>query len=414
MSLAIDCDWESAPGVRAPELRATWARLRITVGDDTATLVKERETPGQVRESIDVAAYPLAEWLALNWWSVEARSHLPGHEGLNLAGVGDGFPWPALTLRSDRQQMWIKATPRNDEELRVRMLGSVNAVLNGDDVRRSLSRFIDTTVRRLDESGVTGTLLQDEWSAIQRADDDERQFAIVAASWGFDPYDIDDEVAQVLLSAGESLQDDFLLSDLARAVPFSSLESAERWMHDALRHELPASPPRHRHLPAIEPLLNVSGTAPWREGYRRARSLRQELGLSLTHRVVVEDFVSLSSVSAPPPGNVEALARIDGDTIGAIVGPGIEAQAPRGRFIGARTLARRITDPRTRSSLLTRGARYTDKLERAFAAEFLAPAEGLREVLQGDFSEQSQSQAAKTFGVSELVVGHQIDHQLAA
>lgn len=414
MSLVIDCDWESAPGVRAPELRATWARLRITVGDEIATLVKERETPGQVRESIDVAAYPLAEWLALNWWTLEARSHLPDHEGLNLAGAGDGFPWPAMTLRSDRQQMWIRVRPSNDKELRVRMLGSVNAVLNGDDVRRSLSRFIDTTVRRLDEFGVAGTLLQDEWSAIQCADDDERQFDVLAASWGFDPYNVSDEVAQVLLSAGEALQDDLLLSDLARAVPFSALESAEHWVHDALRHELPASPLRHRSLPALEPLPDVTRTAPWREGYRRARSLRQELGLSMTHRVAIEDFVSLSSVSTPPPRNVEALARIDGDTAVAIVGPDMDAQTPRGRFIGARTLARWITDPLTRSSLLTRGARYTDKLERAFAAEFLAPAEGLREVLQGDFSEQSQAQAAKTFGVSEFVVGHQIDNQLAA
>ncbi|WP_148059521.1 ImmA/IrrE family metallo-endopeptidase [Salana multivorans] len=413
MTLAIDCAWESAPGVRAPELRATWARLRITVGDQTATLVKERETPAQVRESIDVAAYPLAEWLAINWWALDTRSHLPDYEGLNLAGAGDGFPWPTMVLRSDRQQMWVRVTPRQDQGLRVHSLASINAVLDGDEVLRSLGRFIDATVRRLDESGVTGTLLQDEWSAIQEADAEVRQFAMVAASWGFDPYDISDDVAHALLSAGEALNDNALLADLARAVPFSALESAENWLRDAIRAKRSADA-RVRPLPAFEPLLSVSGAAPWREGYRRADALREELGLSLTDPVPIEDFVALSHASSQPPENVEALARVDGDETAAIVGPDIDPSAPRGRFIGARALARRITDPRTRSSLLTRGARYTDKLERAFAAEFLAPAAGLRELLDGDFSEESQARAARAFRVSDLVIGHQIDNQLAA
>jgi hypothetical protein len=414
MSFTIECNWESAPGVRAPELRATWGELRIAVGDETATLVKERESPGQVRERIDVAAYPLAEWLALNWWALDTPSHLPDYAGLNLAGAGDGFPWPAMTLRSDRQQMWIRATPHYDASSRVRTLSSISAVLDADEVRRSLGRFIDSTVRRLEDVGISGTLLQDEWSVIQGADDDERQFATVAAAWGFDPYNIGDDEAQLLLSAGEALHDEMLLADLARAVPFSALESAEHWMHDALSREAPSLPRQQRSLPAVEPLVSVSGAAPWREGYRRALSLREQLGLSLTHRVAIEDFVALTSVSAPPPGNIEALAKIDSDTASAVVGPNIDPLAPRGRFISARTLARRITDPQTRSSLLTRSSRYTDKLERAFAAEFLAPAEGVREMLRGDFSEESQAHAAQAFGVSEFVIGHQIDNQLAA
>lgn len=414
MSLTIECKWESAPGVRAPELRATWGELRIAVGDETVTLVKDRESPGQLRESIDVAAYPLAEWLAVNWWALDTPSHLPDYVGLDLAGAGEGFPWPAMTLRSDRQQMWVQVTPRNEANSRVRTLASLSAVLDADDARHSLGRFIDSTVRRLDHCGVSGTLLQDEWSAIQNADSDERQFATVAAAWGFDPYDISDDISWLLLSAGEALQDEVLLADLARAVSFSELESAEKWMQDALRHVQPRISQRGRSLPTVAPLPSVSGVAPWREGYKRARSLREELGLPLTHRVAIEELVTLTSVSASPPGNIEALAKIESHAVSAVVGAGIDPLAPRGRFIGARTLARRFTDPRTKSSLLTRGARYTDKLERAFAAEFLAPADGLREVLRGDFSEESQTQAAQVFGVSDLVIGHQIDNQLAA
>lgn len=414
MTLAIDCSWEPASGVRAPELRATWARLHISVGDEIATLAKELEAPAQVRESIDVAAYPLAEWLALNWWALEAASHRPDYEGLNIAAAGDGFPWPAMTLRSDRQQMWVRVSPRHHGDMRVRMLGKVDSVLNADEVRRALGRFVDATVRRLEESGITGTLLQDEWTAIQGADDDERQFAVVAASWGFDPYDINDEATAALLAAADTLRDDTVLADLARAVPFAGLEAADRWVRDALDQKLPASAEQALNLPALKPLLDVAGDAPWREGYRRARAFRDELDLSPTQRIPIEDFVVLSRIGTPPPGNVEALARIDGGVTAAIVGPDADSRGSRGRFLCARAIARRITDPWTRSSLLTRGTRYTDKLERAFAAELLAPASGVLEMLQGDFSERSQTRAAENFGVSEMVIEHQIENQLAA
>lgn len=178
--------------------------------------------PTEYKDASVIAAWlreSILEWLALNWWALEAASHRPEDEGVDLAGAGEGFPWPALTLRSDRQQMWVRSTPRDDPSLRVHLLGSVTAVLGGDEARRALGRFIDATVRRLEESGIFDTLLQEEWSAIQGSSDDERQFAVVAASWGFDPYDVSDEATAALLSAARALRDDALLADLARAVP---------------------------------------------------------------------------------------------------------------------------------------------------------------------------------------------------
>jgi Zn-dependent peptidase ImmA (M78 family) len=64
--------------------------------------------------------------------------------------------------------------------------------------------------------------------------------------------------------------------------------------------------------------------------------------------------------------------------------------------------------------LLTRGKGYADRVERAFAAEFLAPADGLREILMGDYSDSAQQIAADRLGVSPSVIEHQIDNQLAA
>lgn len=414
MTLTITCDWESASGVRTPELRATWGRLRIMIGDEIVTLVKELESPSQIRESIDAAAYPLAEWLALNWWDLETASHLPTYGGLNLSGAGEGFPWPSMTLRSDRQQMWVQSLRWNDPNQRVRVLGSVDAMLDADEVRHALSRFIDATVRRLEDCNVTDTLLQEEWASIQSSDTDEREFAIVAASWGFDPYNISDDDASALLSAADTLGDSALFADLSRAVPISGLGSADRWVRDALERTAPTRLLKGLGVPLLEPLADVSGSAPWREGYERARRLRNALDLTPERPVAIEELVGLASATTEPPGNIEALVRIDGDAMGAVVGPGIGPATPRGRFIGARTLARRITAPQTSSSLLTRGSRYTDRFERAFAAEFLAPAEGIEKRLGGDYSDAALAQVAEKLGVSPRVVEHQVENQLAA
>ena len=51
----------------APELRATWASLRIRAGKTAITRVFDGRSR-TVREEIFVPIYPLAEWLATNWW----------------------------------------------------------------------------------------------------------------------------------------------------------------------------------------------------------------------------------------------------------------------------------------------------------------------------------------------------------
>ncbi len=69
--LSLRSEWQDAPGVRAAELRATWARLEIWAGDTCVTRVED-ESPSE-RRSIFVPLYPLAEWIAYNWWFLRAH-----------------------------------------------------------------------------------------------------------------------------------------------------------------------------------------------------------------------------------------------------------------------------------------------------------------------------------------------------
>lgn len=108
--LRFDVEWLPADDVASAELAATWARLAIRVGDASVTHVDVES--GAVRRSIFVPLYPLAEWIAYNWWFLRSHvrpSYLPsdfwtyqmlrprrrrrGNDWLahhNLRGIGDG------------------------------------------------------------------------------------------------------------------------------------------------------------------------------------------------------------------------------------------------------------------------------------------------------------------------------------
>jgi hypothetical protein len=67
--LRFECDWEDPKGVLVPELRSTWARLTIFVNETPVTQVYDHGA-NSVRNGIYLPLYPLAEWLAINWWTV--------------------------------------------------------------------------------------------------------------------------------------------------------------------------------------------------------------------------------------------------------------------------------------------------------------------------------------------------------
>lgn len=190
MSLRFSWDWQGAPEVRTAELAATWSRLTIDVDDIIATLVEERHLSHGVRKSVDVPTYPLAEWLAINWWELSAPAHRPDHDGVHFTGAGSGFPWPDVTLRCDRNLMWAQVRQRDRDPDFVRFLTQGQSVLDAEQSLGEIARFVDSTVRRLEEAGIRATFLQQEWAAIQSADRDERDFCTVATAWGFDPYDM--------------------------------------------------------------------------------------------------------------------------------------------------------------------------------------------------------------------------------
>lgn len=186
---------------------------------------------------------------------------------------------------------------------------------------------------------------------------------------------------------------------------------AVEWLDSALR-SLSESQGPHVH---VEPVALPFGerARPWEVGYERASRLRASLGSEPTAMVDLEDLATVVSVAAPAPPGIAGLVDASADTTTVVLSSG--ASRTGQRFSGARALGRRSFDGRQGQMLLRATLRqYAERVERAFAAEFLAPAVGVAELLQQDFTDSAIEKLALHYGVSPRVIEHQVENQVAA
>src|SRR5208282_5906654 len=86
---------------------------------------------------------------------------------------------------------------------------------------------------------------------------------------------------------------------------------------------------------------------------------------------------------------------------------------PARRFEAARFIADYLCAPQDRWLPITDAATARQKVQRAFAAEFLCPIESLRAYLGNEFLPEAFEDAAEHFGISEMaVISHLANHHL--
>jgi hypothetical protein len=130
-------EWQDPAGARGEELRATWASLSILIDDKPVTELQDRRTKS-VRTGIFLPLFPLAEWLAENWWFLQSESEWPGtaksrefDRRHNLRWAREGFVLPSLrfvTLGEDIEVLW---EPLDIPNAGIGFLASGHAVMSG-------------------------------------------------------------------------------------------------------------------------------------------------------------------------------------------------------------------------------------------------------------------------------------------
>jgi hypothetical protein len=430
--LSFKWEWESAPGVKVHEHRATWARLGMTVGDEAVTLVNDLDS-GSSRRSIYVPLYPLAEWIAYHWWLLLYNSRLsrpdstkvsdrirlldPLWKRHNFRSVGDGFAWPDFAIVPAGEHTHLIWRPYSSPVAgwKIRYITSGEYPVNSGELREELSRFIEAVIARLDECNIKETPLHKEWSEIQRTDADEAAYCRAAARLGLDPYTEASQYEDVILRSAELVPEN-LLGDFLDAVPQDRIGEAAEWIPAALSRAQREPVRRIAEIHQIRQDLrsaDFSGALrPWHMGWRQAEAVRAHLGLDPKRRFDPAEYLSVTEIQAPDV-RINAVGQQSRHGTSVVTGS-VKGSSRTKKFLLGRAFWHSV-GALDEHFLVTDA--YTDKqkIERSFSAELLAPARGIAELLDVDpwaASPEDVDQIAEHFDVSPLLIEHQIENQL--
>ena len=430
MSLRIEFDWEDSQAAKGPELRATWARLIIMVNGVPITQVQDYGARS-VRDGIYVPLYPLAEWLAMHWWSlfheydnprrVASKSYDMRH---NLRYAREGFALPDLDIRPMGRTVSLAWKVLDMPVRGVRFLQEGVAHLETDVVYEAFQRFITAVLRRLEIMEVPNTPLEDEWKAIEATEPEEQRFCEAVAALGLDPYSLADADRDTIVQVSEKLPTE-LVQDFFAIADMQLLATQLSRLIDGVNRikSLPRDLTSLKNLQQATQKIDALYT-PWEQGYACARELRRQLGIEDRLIRDMHDFSAclrvddqaLQDVILSTNGTARFFdALVDVNDKGS---PGflIETrQEEAKKFAFCRGLFEYLMSQPGAPALISATHSERQKRNRAFAAEFLVPAALLKERLRGDtLDEEEADDLAKVFGVSPYVIRHQIEnHHLA-
>lgn len=421
--LSFEYEWEDPGGAKGDELRATWSRLQIRVGDTFLTKVEDLKAHS-VRSGIYLPLYPIAEWIATHWWLIFNEVQFPGRGNEadywsrhNVRFGREGFSFPDLFLRPNGSSILVEWKPFRTPGQQVVFLEAGRAELDYEETRIGLSTFLDGVTARLDSEGVADTLLQDEWRAIRSASRDEAVFCKFAAKLGLDPYNLSDYERGRIVEAYEKVHAD-VREEFFTAADWHHFESDISWLKEATNsvNRFTEMRQRRNSVRPIDPLH-----APWTEGYRVAREMRQ---ISGTEDKVLSDYSDIARALGVTLDD-DALVTVDRhprfDALFTTNGEGNPGflVASRGRpetskFAFCRAVFEYLAY-HTSSGLVSRAPSERQKRSRAFAAEFLLPEHMLRSRIKSStVDEETVADLGEEFGVSTLVVQHQMENHKVA
>jgi hypothetical protein len=429
--LTLDFEWIDPAEARGKELRATWARLEILLDHTAITRLIDFESRG-IRSSVFLPLYPLAEWLVTNWWFLFHEVETLGRSTSdqydrrhNLRYGSEGFAVPSLTIQPLGEQIKLEWRRIRLDAQNLEFTESGSDHVSARQLRQTFSDFISAVLKRLQEMGIEDTLLEEEWRSIQAVDPEERDFCSAVASLGLDPYTLNESQQQEILKVSESLPAG-LLGDFFAVADFSILPEQASTVLAALE----SSRKNNANLRSLKSLKEELASAnkpqgpPWRQGYQFAHDLRQRLNLDgkkLSSRPLLAKALDIPSQQLEAailrmpslPSSLDALSATNSRrSPGFVVS---ERREEAVRFAFCRALFEYLTVPADQPLIVTRARSERQKRNRAFAAEFLVPADLLRLALPGEVvGDEDIDDLAVEFGVSPSVIRYQIEnHRLA-
>ncbi len=418
--MRFSVEWIDGGSNGAAEERATLCDLRIYVSDQNACrffdFVSNEDT-----EALIVPAVHLAEGLATDWWIVfggRDREH-------RIQRYRTGFALPDLSFRADGSTFEITGKSFYSENPHLSFPFAGDETLPRGAAEATLSGFIEAVVDRLAGEGLRNSEVSVCWSRVveSRSDPDELAFCEASGALGLDPYAIPEVDARFIEQAHKLFSDAPLIEFLAGFRGRARLCAVADYVG-----QVEARPAEQSSLPELEHVADQIEDAiryhrddrPWAVGYRAARAFRRALGVGTDRRSTSQAFLArqLGGARFEPArlfSGVRALvARTDG---GTRIHLHDHQQGSRSADAGARTnnfaFARAVGDAvcfRDARRSVINDLHHAERQAtgRAFAAEFLAPVDGVVDMYEDRYDEE---EIADEFDVSSYVIENQIRNQ---
>lgn len=402
-----------------PEIRYTSALLGIEVDGKLATHVVDSWSKS-VADRVRLSAWPAALWFAGNWWRLRwepapggphrrAPDWRMAHE---LVSAGHGFVWPHLTFASDGEfvEVHCESAPATEAEP-IEYLSSFVASIEAREFERAVDEFVETVLARLTSFELRSGDLQALWSMLreERASPDGSAFRRIEARLGFDPDEAPAELVQKLLKLRTSLGNE-TVSEVAAVC--SGIDPEAR-LKEVLGVEKAATVEGRFEVPPIQ--LGPAHEPPWVRGRVLADRLRKTLNLGTrpfpSLRLAELLGIEQSKLEEQPAQKLPIGLAIRRGEDRAQFAFRKRHSAAR-RFEAARWISEAVAAPSSERWLTsTDGKTARQRFQRAFAAELLSPIDGLREVLEGNYSDEAIDDAAQHFNVSPLAIkSHLANH----
>ena len=414
--MSFDLEYEWADVAESPDeiVHRTMAKLQIHVNGHLVTAVKDHQHKREC-EHVLVPMHHVAEWLVSNWHHLlyepqnSADSQRPGFESRHsLAFAGDGFILPPLTIvptGGATLMRWAKSKPKF-ADIEFTRFGEERVPT--DEMESVCSSLIEDVLGRMRQQKLPLETLEDAWRGVRELDEEECDFARAAALLGADPFGLDDELADAIVEFWQGIPASLRGDSLGAVTNADSLPAVRRWIErslDLLEQDEASVIATSGWEALRESVVQATSPIPWRRGYDLAENFRREVVGDSSR-----DPDALGGELAVPYRHMHAVSnRLQGlVAAGSPACVGTVSSDTSRRFLQARSIGAFLSPSDRGPSLLSTMATDFQAFTRAFAAEFLAPAEQLRARIKG--GRTSVAALARDFRVSPLVISHQIQN----
>ena len=415
-----------------PEELATFGLFSVTANNSLLTVGQDTESTNLCRGPY-VAGYPLAEWLVWNWWRLRWEFGHSSDENSRrrwdfahcLATIGEGYAWPNITISSDGVSSFFSSEPsRQGDKVLFQYFGTARReMVPAVELEEAIDRFVESILTRLNDSGLDDSNLHRLWIDLEteRNDPEIARFRRLEAQLGYDPDEADEEEMREHLRDAEMLGEEAwgeVAADAAlRGSACGQMVSAQEVVEIARQSGFDAD--------ANDTIVLVDDTAvprpgnvvAWQVGKCAAQELRDQEKLD-GQRVSNEALAKFAGTT----GNAilendrrskEFAFSLDDEGGASCVSLRSRWETGRrfelARLIGDRVIGGLTNYAAERLLPATRSMHsYRQKMQRAFAAEFLSPFASVDAMMDGNYSEENQSDVAEYFNVSPMVIQAQL------